>query len=65
MGTYNTPMEEICEVVEAALDTIQGDFTRNTLKQALQNTAIHYSAVCDECGNEQPTPAARKRRTKK
>lgn len=63
MGTYQTTVEEISSCVELALDRIEGDFTRSTLKKALEHTAKYYSSVSDECGNEQPTtrnPKARR-----
>ena len=47
MGTYGVSNQELYEVINDALDNIQGDFTRKQLKTICAEIANDYEYVSD------------------
>jgi len=48
MGTYNNSVQEIYDAVEKALDNIEGDFTKATMRTALKKIAKEYKYTSDD-----------------
>lgn len=48
MGVYRLGKSELKDAVKDALDDIEGDFTRQELKDALAEVGREYKYVCDE-----------------